>query len=101
MRAGASSGPLLVLNPDVELGEESVPRLLRYLQDEGVGIAVPQIRNADGTVFRSLRKEPAIHRVWAEAMLGDDLQPDSAFSRCLMSHRTTRCPKMSIGPQVP
>jgi GT2 family glycosyltransferase/glycosyltransferase involved in cell wall biosynthesis len=70
MRASASPGPILVLNPDVELGEKSVPRLLMCLQDDGVGIAVPQIRNANGTVFRSLRKEPAIHRVWAEAILG-------------------------------
>ncbi len=68
----AAAGPfdaVLVLNPDIRLGPGSVATLYRAL-GAGVGIAVPRIRNEDGSLARSLRREPSIPRALAEAVLG-------------------------------
>jgi GT2 family glycosyltransferase len=59
----------LILNPDIRLSPGSIARLYEALRDD-VGIAVPRIRNEDGTVARSLRREPTIARALGEAVLG-------------------------------
>jgi N-acetylglucosaminyl-diphospho-decaprenol L-rhamnosyltransferase len=61
---------VLVLNPDLTLGAGSIPRLLAASKETGVGIVVPQIRAPDGTVFRSLRREPTIGRALGTAVMG-------------------------------
>jgi GT2 family glycosyltransferase len=61
---------LLVLNPDLTLGAASVQQLLAASEETGIGIVVPQIRTPDGTVFRSLRREPTIGRALGTAMMG-------------------------------
>jgi N-acetylglucosaminyl-diphospho-decaprenol L-rhamnosyltransferase len=60
---------VLVLNPDVRLSPGCVAALHRELGD-GVGIAVPLIRHDDGTIARSLRREPTIGRALGDALLG-------------------------------
>jgi GT2 family glycosyltransferase len=68
----------LVLNPDIRLSPGCIAPLYRALDTgmgmgadvEGVGIAVPRIRNEDGTLARSLRREPTIGRALGEAVLG-------------------------------
>jgi GT2 family glycosyltransferase len=61
---------VLVLNPDLTLGDGSVQQLLASSKETGIGIVVPQIRAPDGTVFRSLRREPTIGRALGTAMVG-------------------------------
>jgi GT2 family glycosyltransferase/glycosyltransferase involved in cell wall biosynthesis len=70
MREMEASGPVLVLNPDVRLHPGSVTLLLQALNKERVGIAVPRLCTSDGSTSFSLRREPSIGRVWAEAVLG-------------------------------
>jgi N-acetylglucosaminyl-diphospho-decaprenol L-rhamnosyltransferase len=53
---------ILVLNPDVVLDAGSIPPLLAALHLPGVGIAAPQMRSADGSLFYSLRREPTLLR---------------------------------------
>ncbi len=53
---------ILVLNPDVILDPGSIPPLLAALRLPGVGIAAPQMRSADGSLFYSLRREPTMLR---------------------------------------
>jgi N-acetylglucosaminyl-diphospho-decaprenol L-rhamnosyltransferase len=62
VRQTRSSVAVLLLNPDARLSPHSVARLLRALEAPGVGIVAPLIRNEDGSLFRSLRREPSIAR---------------------------------------
>lgn len=66
----AADEPVVVLNPDLVLHEGCVARLLETLADPRVGVAVPLVRDANGQVSRSLRRDPSATRAWAEALLG-------------------------------
>jgi N-acetylglucosaminyl-diphospho-decaprenol L-rhamnosyltransferase len=68
----AVAGPhraVLVLNPDIRLSPGSVETLFGQLGGR-TGITVPLIRDDDGTVARSLRREPTVARALGEAVLG-------------------------------
>lgn len=67
--AAARFDAVLVLNPDIRLQPGAVATLYRALEP-GIGIAVPRIRDEDGTLARSLRREPSIARALGEAILG-------------------------------
>jgi GT2 family glycosyltransferase len=60
----------LVLNPDVRLGPGCVPELLRALEEDGVGIAVPRLVDGSGELIRSMRREPTVLRAAADAVIG-------------------------------
>lgn len=66
-------GPVLVVNPDVRLHRKTVPVLAAMLQDPAVGIAVPQLRDENGHLHFSLRRDPRVLRVLGEAVLGGHL----------------------------
>jgi N-acetylglucosaminyl-diphospho-decaprenol L-rhamnosyltransferase len=53
---------ILVLNPDVVLWPSSIRPLLDALDLPGAGIAAPQVRSADGSLYHSLRREPTLRR---------------------------------------
>lgn len=61
---------ILVLNPDVRLRPGCVQALLASLRTPGTGIAVPRLVDGDGDLIESLRREPAIRRTLADALLG-------------------------------
>jgi GT2 family glycosyltransferase len=65
-----SHSDLLVLNPDIRLSAGSVAHLVRRARAANVGIAVPLIRNGDGTLATSLRREPTLAGAWWNALLG-------------------------------
>jgi N-acetylglucosaminyl-diphospho-decaprenol L-rhamnosyltransferase len=60
VREGGSAEAILILNPDVRLGENAVPPLLKALHEPNVGIAAPQIRSPQGELEFSLRREPSL-----------------------------------------
>jgi N-acetylglucosaminyl-diphospho-decaprenol L-rhamnosyltransferase len=60
----------LVLNPDVRLDPGCIPILLETLESPGVGIAVPRLRDADGELIMSMRREPSVMRAFGDACLG-------------------------------
>jgi GT2 family glycosyltransferase len=60
----------LVLNPDVRLDPGCIPRLLDTLDSPGVGIAVPRLRDAEGKLILSMRREPSVVRAFGDACLG-------------------------------
>jgi N-acetylglucosaminyl-diphospho-decaprenol L-rhamnosyltransferase len=62
VQEAVSAEAILVLNPDVRLGEKSVPPLLASLRETGAGVAVPQIRSPSGELDLSLRREPTLLR---------------------------------------
>jgi N-acetylglucosaminyl-diphospho-decaprenol L-rhamnosyltransferase len=60
VREGESAEAILILNPDVRLGENAIPPLLKALHEPNVGIAAPQIRSPQGELELSLRREPSL-----------------------------------------
>lgn len=72
----AQDGPAeatLILNPDIRLGPGCARRMLDVLEADAAppsGIVVPRIRDADGRLYRSLRREPSLPRALGEALLG-------------------------------
>lgn len=62
IRRAAPSEAILLLNPDTLLYPQAVARMMVALREPGVGIVAPLVRNPDGSLFRSLRREPTIRR---------------------------------------
>jgi N-acetylglucosaminyl-diphospho-decaprenol L-rhamnosyltransferase len=60
VREGGSAEAILILNPDVRLGENSVLPLLKALHEPNVGIVAPQVRSPEGELEFSLRREPSL-----------------------------------------
>jgi N-acetylglucosaminyl-diphospho-decaprenol L-rhamnosyltransferase len=56
------AGAILALNPDIILRPGSIPPMLRALRREGTGIVAPQVRNGEGDLSLSLRREPSLLR---------------------------------------
>lgn len=61
---------ILVLNPDIRLKSGSIQDMYRAFRDPKVGIVVPQILHEDGTVSKSIRREPSMLSAWSDALLG-------------------------------
>jgi GT2 family glycosyltransferase len=74
INAGARLAPpdadLLVLNPDTRLAPDALRVLCAALNDPAVGVALPQLRDQDGAVALSLRREPSLVTAWADALVG-------------------------------
>lgn len=68
--AGPTGVPVLVLNPDLRLAAADGRALLARVQRPEAGIAVPAIRQPDGTTYPSLRREPSLSRAIGDAVLG-------------------------------
>jgi GT2 family glycosyltransferase len=69
--AAVAYDAVLVLNPDIRLEPNCVAAMYAHLDRAGTGIVVPRIRNDDGTLARSLRREPTVLRALGEAVLGE------------------------------
>jgi GT2 family glycosyltransferase len=61
---------VLVLNPDCRLTPACLAALAGALQRPEVGIAVPLLRNPDGSLQPSIRNAASVRRALAEAVLG-------------------------------
>ncbi len=74
INAGVAAAPahraVLILNPDVRLARGCVAELLKALDEPGVGIAVPRLRDAQGQLILSMRREPTLARAFADAFVG-------------------------------
>jgi len=68
-----AASDLLILNPDLRLYPDAVRPLVERAATRSVGIAVPRNFREDGTTDPTLRREPSILTVWAEAVLGGKL----------------------------
>jgi N-acetylglucosaminyl-diphospho-decaprenol L-rhamnosyltransferase len=62
IREAEPADAILVLNPDVELWAGAIRPLLDALRLADTGIAAPQIRSVDGSLYHSLRREPTLPR---------------------------------------
>jgi exopolysaccharide biosynthesis WecB/TagA/CpsF family protein len=60
----------LVLNPDVRLEPGCVGKMRTRMKESGAGVVVPLLKEDDGTVYPSLRREPTLTRAVGDAVLG-------------------------------
>lgn len=72
VRAAEAGTHLLVANPDVRLDAGSGELLVGALSEQGVGIAVPQLRDASGRLTFSIRRDATVLRAIGEALIGGD-----------------------------
>lgn len=77
MRSAGVQDAYLVVNADVRLSPGCARTLFEAI-GPGVGITVPQLRNAAGDVIWSMRREPTLLRAWADAVLGAERAGRSA-----------------------
>ncbi|WP_285243458.1 WecB/TagA/CpsF family glycosyltransferase [Pseudarthrobacter sp. fls2-241-R2A-127] len=69
-----SANAYLVLNPDLRLSPGAVMALRKSMESTGAGVVVPLLRDDDGSVYPSLRREPSISRALGDALLGSRFQ---------------------------
>lgn len=63
----------LVLNPDLRVLPGSICALRASMLTTGAGVVVPVLKDPDGTVYPSLRREPTILRALGDALFGSRL----------------------------
>lgn len=71
--AASLAGPtssILVLNPDLRVERGALLAMVRRLSTPGTGIVVPLLHDPDGSVYRSLRREPAVLHSLGDALMG-------------------------------
>ncbi len=64
------SDAILVLNPDVRLHAGCARALLDALETPHVGVAAPRLVDGDGNLLHSIRRDPTIGRLLADATIG-------------------------------
>jgi len=71
LRRVGDAEAVLILNPDLRVGEGALRLLLQRLrQDETLGAVVPRMLDEDGSTYTSLRREPTLLRGLSDALLG-------------------------------
>jgi exopolysaccharide biosynthesis WecB/TagA/CpsF family protein len=73
LEAAGPTGAVLVLNPDLTVQPGAVRAMLQRMRRTGAGIVVPAIREGDGRLTSSLRREPSVSRALGDALFGERL----------------------------
>ena len=79
---------LFILNPDIRLQHGCVRQMLKTMSQPDTGIVVPRMLNGDGQLSFSLRHEPSVLRVWAEALLGGGRAARLGLSEVIVDDHT-------------
>jgi exopolysaccharide biosynthesis WecB/TagA/CpsF family protein len=70
MRRAGSVDFYLVLNPDIRLERGCIAKMRTRMKRSGGGVVVPLLKDDDGSVYPSLRREPTVTRAVGDAVLG-------------------------------
>jgi GT2 family glycosyltransferase len=70
MTTFASDSLVLVANPDLRLATGFLPPVMDAASDPSIGVVVSQLVDARGAALPSQRRQPAVRRTLAEALLG-------------------------------
>ena len=73
VRSSPSRGPIVVLNPDAVLAAGSLRTLVAGLEAPHVGITAPLVRDSQGHLSQSLRREPTLLRALGLGRTGSPL----------------------------
>jgi len=68
--ATSTAEAIFVLNPDTTVTSGAIEVLLAALEDDGVGIAAPLIRNSEGNLEYSIRRFPSASRLLGQTLIG-------------------------------
>lgn len=80
---------LLLLNPDTEVLEDALPRMVAYLdQHRDVGMVGPQLRNPDGSVQSSRRRFPTLPVLFLESTWLQGLLPRRTLEHYYVEDRS-------------
>ena len=78
----------LLLNPDTEVLDDALPRLVAYAQAHpDVGVIGPQLLNADGTVQASRRRFPTLDVLFTESTWLQALAPRAVLAAYYVEDR--------------
>lgn len=89
----ATRAPIvLVCNPDVEFDDGAAEAVLHRFSDPSVGAAGPLVRELDGSIYPSARREPGIVDAVGHGFLGL-VRPDNRFTR--------RYRELDVDPHAP
>ncbi len=85
----ASGTYLLLLNPDTEVLDDALPRLIAYLERHpDVGMVGPQLRNPDGSTQSSRRRFPTLPVLFLESTWLQSLLPRRVLARYYVKDRS-------------
>jgi hypothetical protein len=85
----ARGSHLLLLNPDTEVLEDALPRMVAYLdQHRDVGMVGPQLRNPDGSVQSSRRRFPTLLVLFFESTWLQGLLPRRTLEHYYVEDRS-------------
>ncbi|MDQ6740855.1 MAG: glycosyltransferase, partial [Actinomycetota bacterium] len=73
MRHIGEAGAVLVLNPDMSVERGAIAAMRARMLSTGAAAIVPLLRDEDGTIYPSLRREPTITRAISDALMGSRL----------------------------
>lgn len=74
LAVAGEAGSYLVLNPDLRVERGAVAAMLNRMKDQGAGVVVPVLLDDDGSIYPSLRREPAVLRALGDAALGSHVK---------------------------
>lgn len=80
LRFAGDADNILILNPDLSLGPDAVPRMLGAAEGERVGAVVPLMLDDDGGTSPSLCFEPSITRALVSALIGSKIRRRPRFA---------------------
>ena len=70
MQHVGDAASVLVLNPDLDVERGALSHLYSRLRESRAGAVVPGIRDPDGSVYPSIRREPTVLRTIGDALFG-------------------------------
>jgi exopolysaccharide biosynthesis WecB/TagA/CpsF family protein len=73
MKHAGSAGSFLILNPDMRVEPGAILAMRRRMAESGAGVVVPLLKDDDGSIYPSLRREPSVTRAIGDAVLGSRL----------------------------
>lgn len=70
LRVVGDCDAVLILNSDLGLAHDTLPRLIGAADADLIGAVVPRILDEDGVTYPSLRREPTLTRIVGDALFG-------------------------------
>ena len=93
--AAGGDQPVLVLNPDVRMHPGAIRTMMTVLAEPSTGIVAPLVREENGGIVLSLRREPSLGR--ALGMAGTGRKSLSEYVTDPKAYRTPQTPDWALG----
>jgi exopolysaccharide biosynthesis WecB/TagA/CpsF family protein len=74
MKRAGQARSFLILNPDTRIEPGAIRAMRQRMAASGAGVVVPLLKEDDGSVYRSLRREPSVTRAIGDAVMGSRLR---------------------------